>query len=112
MQQVHEKAYDFMRFSRSGHRWLFRRFEEIAAGEIGGPGQSLVWSLRYFFRALTRSNRLGTLLALPFFWLRYFDVLTGPRYASDGANAVYFLGMHAEKPLAPHDMIPYYPGPR
>jgi hypothetical protein len=50
MQQVHEKAYDFTRFSRTGHRWLFRHFEKIAAGEIGGPGQSLVWSLRYFFR--------------------------------------------------------------
>jgi hypothetical protein len=81
------------------------------AGEIGGPAQRLVWSPRYLFRALTRSERLGTLLGLPF-WLRHFDRLTEPRYASGGANAVYFLGMHAEKPLAPHDMIPYYPGPR
>jgi SAM-dependent methyltransferase len=112
MQQVHEKAYDFTRFSRSGHRWLFRGFAEIAAGEIGGPGQSLVWSLRYFFRGLTRSDRLGTLLALPFFWLRYFDGLAEPRFGSDAANAVYFLGTRGEKPLAPHDMIAYYPGPR
>ncbi|MBV8848299.1 MAG: class I SAM-dependent methyltransferase [Methylobacteriaceae bacterium] len=112
MQQVHERAYDFTRFSRSGHRWLFRQFEEIAAGEIGGPGQSLVWSLRYFFRALTKSDRAGTLLALPFFWLRYFDRWADSRYAGDAANAVYFLGRRAEKPLAPYDMIAYYPGPR
>ena len=29
IQQVHEQAYDFTRFTLSGHRWLFRRFEEI-----------------------------------------------------------------------------------
>jgi hypothetical protein len=33
-------------------------------------------------------------------------------YAGDAANAAYFLGSRAEKPLAPHDMIAYYPGPR
>jgi hypothetical protein len=38
--------------------------------------------------------------------------LTGSRYAGDAANPVYFLGSRAEKPLAPHDMIAYYPGPR
>ena len=32
MQQVHEQAYDFTRFTKSGHRWLFRRFAEIDAG--------------------------------------------------------------------------------
>ena len=36
MQQVHERAYDFSRFTQSGHRWLFRRFSEISAGPIGG----------------------------------------------------------------------------
>jgi hypothetical protein len=29
-----------------------------------------------------------------------------------GFNAVYFLGRRAEKPLAAHEMIAYYPGPR
>jgi SAM-dependent methyltransferase len=29
MQQVHERAYDFTRFTQSGHRWLFRQFSEI-----------------------------------------------------------------------------------
>jgi hypothetical protein len=38
--------------------------------------------------------------------------LTESRYAADATNAVYFLGSRAEKPLAPHDMIAYYPGPR
>jgi SAM-dependent methyltransferase len=48
MQQVHERAYDFSRFTQSGHRWLFKRFSEISAGPIGGAGAALVWSIRYF----------------------------------------------------------------
>jgi SAM-dependent methyltransferase len=31
MQQVHEKAYDFTRFTLTGHRWLFRNFRSHVA---------------------------------------------------------------------------------
>jgi SAM-dependent methyltransferase len=112
MQQVHEGAYDFTRFSRSGHRWLFRHFEEIGSGDIGGPGQSLIWAIRYFMRALTGSNKGATLFAAPFFWLRYLDRLCRRDYAADAANGVYFLGRRSTMTLAPRDMIAYYPGPR
>jgi SAM-dependent methyltransferase len=112
MQQVHEGPYDFMRFSRSGHRWLFRHFEEIGSGDIGGPGQSLIWAIRYLVRALTGSNKGATLAAAPFFWLRYLDRLCRRDYAADAANGVYFLGRRSTLALAPRDMIAYYPGPR
>ena len=36
MQHVHEGAYDFTRFTENGHRWLFRRFDRIASGPVGG----------------------------------------------------------------------------
>ena len=39
MQQVHERAYDFSRFTQSGHRWLFRRFSELSAG----PSEARAW---------------------------------------------------------------------
>jgi hypothetical protein len=32
--------------------------------------------------------------------------------AGQTAKQVYFLGWRSEKPLAPHDMIAYHPGPR
>ncbi len=112
MQQVHEGAYDFTRFSRSGHRWLFRHFEEIGSGDVGGPGQSLLWAIRYLVRALTGSNKGATAAAAPFFWLRYFDRLCRRDYATDAANGVYFLGRRSTMALAPRDMIAYYPGPR
>ena len=51
MQQVHERAYDFTRFTQSGHRWLFRSFTEISAGPVTGGGVALLWSIRYLFRA-------------------------------------------------------------
>jgi len=111
MQQVHEGAYDFTRFSRSGHRWLFRHFEEIGSGDIGGPGQSLIWAIRYLARALTGSNKAATAVAAPFFWLRYLDRFCRRDYAADAANGVYFLGRRSTVALAPRDMIAYYPGP-
>ena len=55
MQQVHEGAYDFTRFTLSGPRWLFRQFTEIKAGVQGGPGVSLQWAIRYFVAGLLRS---------------------------------------------------------
>lgn len=57
MQQVHEGAYDFTRFTVSGHRWLFKNFELIDAGRSGGPGDALRWSIRYCARGLFRSDR-------------------------------------------------------
>jgi SAM-dependent methyltransferase len=112
MQQVHEGAYDFTRFTRNGHRWLFRQFDEIGSGNTGGPGQSLIWSIRYFIRALTGSNKFATLASAPFCWLRYFDRFCKNDYAADAANGVYFLGRRSTMTLAPRDMIAYYPGPR
>jgi SAM-dependent methyltransferase len=112
MQQVHEGAFDFTRFSRSGHRWLFRNFAEIGSGNVGGPGQSLIWAIRYLFRSLSASNKGATLGSFPFFWLRYLDLFCRRDYAADAANGVYFLGRRSTTALAPRDMITYYPGPR
>ena len=44
IQQIHMGRYDFTRYTHSGHRRLFRRFEEIASGPVGGPGMALAWA--------------------------------------------------------------------
>lgn len=36
-QQIREGAYDFIRFTLSAARWLFRRFEQIHAGNVLSP---------------------------------------------------------------------------
>jgi SAM-dependent methyltransferase len=108
MQQVHEGIYDFTRFTLHGHRWLFRRFTVIDAGVTRGAGTGLVWSIRYFMRALARNSRVGTLLTLPFFWLRYADQLLDDGMSAEGASGVFFLGRRAERSISPKDMVGFY----
>ena len=108
MQQVHERAYDFSRFTQSGHRWLFRRFSEIGAGPVGGAGVALAWSIRYFSRALGAGNKLSRLIVLPFFWIRYLDAFGRGRAAADAASGFFFLGRRAEHAMDPHAMPEYY----
>jgi SAM-dependent methyltransferase len=55
MQQVHAGPHDFIRFTSSGHRYLFRAFDEISAGPVTGPGTQLLWSLDHLARGLLRS---------------------------------------------------------
>jgi len=91
MQQVHEGAYDFTRFTLSGHRWLFRRFEQIDAGTVAGPGVALIFSIRYFVRALGFPDKIATLAALPFFWLRLLGTASrGAGQAPTGQAALSF----------------------
>jgi SAM-dependent methyltransferase len=108
MQQVHEGAYDFTRFTLSGHRWLFRAFHHDASGTVAGAGMALIWSLRYFVRAVTGSARIGSAAALAAFWVRYFDGLAGGRPAADAAFGVFFFGRKAMEPISPKEMLAFY----
>src|SRR5262249_7129131 len=56
LQHVHAGAYDFVRYTCSGHRYLFRAFEEISAGPVAGPGTQLLWSIDHTVRGLLRSQ--------------------------------------------------------
>jgi ubiquinone/menaquinone biosynthesis C-methylase UbiE len=108
MQQVHEGAYDFSRFTASGHRWLFRGFDQIDAGVTRGPGTVMIWSIRHLVRAIFRSNKAGTAAAMAFFWLRYLDYLADGRYVADSASGVFFLGRRSRRAVGHGDIIAYY----
>jgi len=108
MQQVHEGAYDFTRFTVSGHRWLFRKFQHIASGTVKGAGSALIWSVRYFVRALTGSDRIASSVSLAIFWLRYFDGLTKGRPNADAACAVFFFGRKSLREVCPNEMVEFY----
>lgn len=93
MQQVHEGAYDFQRFSVTGHRYLFRHFAVIAMGGNKGPGVALAWAIRYFFWGLLRSRKLAVIISYPaLIFLRLFDRLMDPRILWDAPSGVFFLG--------------------
>jgi SAM-dependent methyltransferase len=110
LQQVHEGAYDFTRFTDSGHRFLFRSFERIDSGSVAGAGTALRWSVDYFVRALTRSVPLGRIVALCFFWLSHLDRLLDPKHSVDAASSVFFLGRKTDRPISRADIIDYYQG--
>jgi ubiquinone/menaquinone biosynthesis C-methylase UbiE len=110
MQQVHEGAYDFTRYTLSGHRRLFNYFSEISSGLVAGPGTVLVWSIEHFALCFTGNNtsRLLTkaLVRLMFSWLKYFDYLfkNNPQ-ALDGASCTYFLGEKSPEKVVSDQMI-------
>jgi SAM-dependent methyltransferase len=110
MQQVHEAAFDFMRFSHSGHRWLFRDFGEIQSGASDGPGNVLLWSIRYMMRGLMRTKFAGIAATMIMLWVRLFDRLTPEAFAIDSTGAVFFIGSKVGNSLNPKDMIAYYRG--
>jgi SAM-dependent methyltransferase len=110
MQQVHAGAYDFTRFTSSGHRYLFRRFDEIRSGPVAGSGTELLWSVDHVARGLFRSRTAGSAAKLLCFWLRYVDALIPADYATDNASALFFLGRKSGREISAADMVDYYRG--
>ena len=110
MQQVHEAAFDFTRYTHSGHRWLFREFEEMQSGASDGPGFVFLWSIRYLARGLFRTKLAGIMAVIGTLWVRLFDKLIPEAFAIDSTSGVFFIGRKADTSLKPKDMIAYYRG--
>lgn len=92
MQQVHEGAYDFTRFTVLGQRILFKKFDTIAMGFVSGIGQSFLWSLEYLISGIFRARLAGKIAKAFFFWIRWFEKIIPDGWNSDGACGCYFLG--------------------
>jgi SAM-dependent methyltransferase len=108
LQPVHEQAYDFTRFTHSGHRWLFRAFEEIDSGRVGGAGTQLLWAIEHFSRAMFRSATAGKLARVLFAPLRFADAVCDAPLTLDAAAAFYFLGRKVEGAISAPRMVDYY----
>lgn len=116
MQQVHEGPHDFSRVTLTGHRRLFRCFEELEAGPISGPGTALAWSIKYFARSIGGDSRLlgGMLVGMALLtssWLKYLDPwLLRSAAGVDAAAGTYFLGRRADEPISDREIIQRYEG--
>lgn len=108
MQQVHEAAYDFMRFSHSGHRWLFRKFDEIDSGVAMGTGTQLLWTIEHLARGIFRSKSIGKIFKILFFWTRFLDQIVTNRCQMDSASSFYFFGKKSASELTQKELIEYY----
>ncbi|MDF0543259.1 methyltransferase domain-containing protein [Sphingobium sp. H39-3-25] len=105
---VHEKAYDFTRWTPSGHRWLFRNFDVIAAGTSSGPGTLSLLALRHLAASLFRSPKMGQILTFPFAWLRLLDRFCDERKGLDAAAGIFFFGAKTQKPIEMPELIRFY----
>ena len=113
MQQVHEGAYDFTRYTMLGHRYLFKDFDMVRMGGNKGPEVVLTWSFRYFVWALTRSRKLARFTGLVFGMLmRPFAGLMSRKSMFDASSGVFFLGrkLNNIKSLSHKDLIALYKG--
>jgi SAM-dependent methyltransferase/uncharacterized protein YbaR (Trm112 family) len=115
MQQVHMGAYDFTRFTHSGHRRLFRHFDEVESGIACGPGMALAWSWQYFLMSFARKQTGRTLAKaiarLTAFPLKYFDRFLARRPAAyDAASGFYFIGRKADHPIDDRQLVSEYRG--
>ena len=112
MQQVHEGAYDFTRYTVLGHRYLFKNFQSIDFGGNGGPEIVVAWSIRYFIWSVTRSKRIGRLFGLTAgLLLRPFKIFSSSASMHDASSGVFFLGRKfSEKKLTHTNLIQLYRG--
>ncbi|HEX5452533.1 MAG TPA: class I SAM-dependent methyltransferase [Stellaceae bacterium] len=108
MWQVHEGAYDFTRFTLSGHRWLFREFDLLDAGVSMGPTTATLLAIRYFVRSLCRNDKIATGVQMMFFWVRFLDRFCRGRQSADAAAGVFFYGKKSESSIEPADIIKFY----
>ena len=80
MQQIHEGAYDFTRYSMVGHNKLFHHFKLIDYGLVAGPGSVLAWSIENFIKAFSTKNTLRNFSILVsrilFFWLIFLIIFS------------------------------------
>ena len=100
LQGVHMGAFDFQRFTDLGHRWLFRKFEEIQRGTVGGSGSSLSWSIAYFLSSFApnkfSAKLIKALSRVLFSWLKIFDLID-KKGDVDAAVGYYFIGLNKKQ---------------
>lgn len=115
MQQVVHGRYDFTRFTHLGLRRLFRGFEEVASGPVGGPGMALAWSCQFFLLALVTARwarrAMYAFARLTLFWLKYFDgALVNKPGTYDTASGFFFMGRKSGKDLSDRELVAFYRG--
>jgi SAM-dependent methyltransferase len=114
-QQVHERAYDFTRWTMIGHRRLLRCFDKIDAGAVSGPGEELAWSLRHFVLALAGDSPLrrgfGMLTTVTTLRSRWLDaLLRGRPVGLDAASGRFILGCRRVTPRSDFDIVAAHRG--
>jgi len=111
MQQVHEGAYDFTRYTVLGHRYLFKDFESILIGGNGGSGEVLSWSVKHFVWSLLRSENFARVISFPFMiFFKILEKFSDKKSLYDSSSGVFFLGKKSSKQISHSDLVDLYSG--
>ncbi|MCZ6616530.1 MAG: methyltransferase domain-containing protein [Gammaproteobacteria bacterium] len=115
IQQVHEGAYDFTRYTLSGHRRIFNGVRELESGMVAGPGTALVWAIENFALAFivrpSLRNIVKAAVRIVFGWIKYFDLLLADKPAAmDGASCTYLLGRKIDGRVPDVEIVANYVG--
>jgi SAM-dependent methyltransferase len=112
---VHMGAHDFTRFTYLGHRRLFRYFDDVKSGMVGGPGSSAMHVGRHMLTDLTDGRLLrkwlrlfSVLVTLPLRWLDFLGRSSQSAY--DSAAGFYFFGRLREKAISDYELLRQYRG--
>ena len=93
LQQVHEGCYDFTRYTMLGHRYLFKKFQDITCGVLDGPGEVFVWNIRYLIWGISRSKLFSKLFVIMISPIRFLiNYIIPSNYRYDNSSGVFFLG--------------------
>ena len=114
LQSVHEGAFDFMRFTHSGHRWLFKEFKEIKSGSLNGAFSSSLFIFSYTIASLLRNRFIGIFLRFILSRLaKILDNLISDKANIDLSCGCYFIGqknLKYKSPINAKDLKNYYSG--
>lgn len=110
MQPVHEGPYDFTRFTVSGHRWLFAKFDIVDSGPLDGPAAQLLWSIQYLVWGLTGKRTAGRIIRMLLKPMLLFDHLVKREFRVDSTTCSYLIGKRSGHELTPHEAVSYYQG--
>ena len=112
MQPVPEGAYDFTRYTCTGHRFLFKKFEQKEIGALDGPAEALTWSIKYYLMEILRNRLIANIISQTLYhiFLKPLSILTRTRTNFDFFCGSYFLGQKQQNILSHRDIIPVYKG--
>jgi SAM-dependent methyltransferase len=110
MQPAHDTPFDFQRFTFTGYRRLFRRFEQIEFGPVGGPAEAFGRLYEGMLLCLGSSRALRACLLVfarwTGFWWKYLDYLFNRTpYAIHCASGQFFLGRKSLHTLTDREVI-------
>lgn len=110
LQPAHSTPYDFHRFTHVGERRLFRAFEVIEMGPVGGPGQALGHQWENFLLSWFRARPLRAVMLIVArttgFWCKYFDRFLNKRpLAMHGAFGLFVMARRSDKVLSDREVI-------